>query len=54
MVSMLEGAEIDAPEHPVLRLLLQPQLRDEMPKGHVLCSQSAHRWRRGTKRDTTY
>lgn len=33
---MLEGTEGDAPEHPVLRWLLQSQLRDEMPKGHVL------------------
>lgn len=33
---MLEGSEGDAPEHPVLRWLLQPQLRDYMPKCHVL------------------
>lgn len=32
---MLEGPESDTPEHPVFRLLLQPKLRDEMPKGHV-------------------
>ncbi len=35
VVSMLEGAEGDALEQPVLRRLLQPELRDEMPKGHV-------------------
>lgn len=31
--SMLEGAEGDAPERPVLRL--QPQLRYQLPAGHV-------------------
>lgn len=34
VVSMLQGPEGDAPERAVLRRLLQPELRDEMPTGH--------------------
>ena len=41
VLSMLEGAEGDAPEHSVLRRLLQPELRDQMPEGHVLCSEAS-------------
>ncbi|TNN83850.1 hypothetical protein EYF80_006026 [Liparis tanakae] len=36
VVSMLKGPQGDAPERPVLRGLLQPEPRDEMPKGHAL------------------
>lgn len=43
VVSMLEVAEAgDAPERPpVLCWFLQPELRDEIPEGHVGCNECA-------------
>lgn len=44
VVTLLEGPEGDAPEHAVLCLLFQPQLRDEMSEGHDLCGECALSW----------